>query len=83
MALGYDMQIVEDQSTSTTTVNGTQYTYPNFAWADLILPNGRRVRYHRLSSGTYWEGAQYQNPNFPGEYFGSNLHDERELLITF
>jgi YD repeat-containing protein len=74
----YDMQIIQDQSETTVVIdnsNGTQstYTYPNFAFADLILPNGRRVYYARISPGTYWEGAQFQNTNFPGKYFGSIL----------
>jgi len=73
MALSYDIQIIQDHSETTVVVNGQQYTYPNFAFADLILPNGRRVHYVRISSGTYWEGAQYQNTNFPGEYFASIL----------
>jgi RHS repeat-associated protein len=73
MALGYDMRIIEDHSETTVVVNGNQYRYPNYAFADLILPNGRRVHYPRISPGSYWEGAQFQNTNFPGEYFGSIL----------
>lgn len=73
MALGYDLTIIVDESTSVVVSNGTQYTVPNYAYADLILPNGRRVYYPRISPGNYFEGAQFQNTNFPGEYFGSIL----------
>jgi RHS repeat-associated protein len=73
MALDYDLTIIVDESTSVVVSNGNQYTVPNYAYADLILPNGRRVYYARISSGNYFEGAQFQNTNFPGEYFGSIL----------
>lgn len=73
MALGYDLEIIVDESTTTVLSNGNQYTVPNYAYADLILPNGRRVHYVRISPGNYLIGAQYQNSNFPGEYFGSIL----------
>jgi RHS repeat-associated protein len=71
MALGYDLQIVVDKSETTLPGGGH---IPNFAYADLILPNGRRVRYPRISTGSYFSGAQYQNTDFPGEYFGSILN---------
>ena len=73
MALGYDLTIIVDESTSAVAYDGNSYTVPNYAYADLILPNGRRVYYARVSPGNYFEGAQFQNTNFPGEYFGSTL----------
>ena len=73
MALGYDLTIIVDERTSAVAYDGNSYTVPNYAYADLILPNGRRVYYARVSPGNYFEGAQFQNTNFPGEYFGSTL----------
>ena len=73
MALGYDLTIIVDESTSAVAYDGNSYTVPNYAYADLILPNGRRVYYARVSPRNYFEGAQFQNTNFPGEYFGSTL----------
>jgi RHS repeat-associated protein len=73
MALGYDLTIIEDESTSAVAYDGNSYTVPNYGYADLILPNGRRVYYPRISPGNYFEGAQFQNTSFPGEYFGSTL----------
>jgi predicted ATPase len=57
MALGYDLTIIVDESTSAVAYDGNSYTVPNYAYADLILPNGRRVYYPRISAGNYFEGA--------------------------
>ena len=57
--LSYDMFTVGDMN---------PYTYQ-----DLILPDGGRIHYPRISTGTSWTDAVYQNTTTPGKYFGSVL----------
>ncbi len=45
----------------------------NYHETDLILPDGRRVHYDRISPGTGWEDAVYRSENLPGPFFGSTI----------
>ncbi|WP_029922947.1 RHS repeat-associated core domain-containing protein [Nevskia soli] len=57
--LSYDMFMVGDMN---------PYTYQ-----DLILPDGGRIHYPRISAGTSWTDAVYQNVSTPGKFYGSVL----------
>lgn len=57
--LSYDMFLVGDN---------TPYTYQ-----DLILPDGGRVHYSRISPGSSWADAVYKNTSAPGRFFGSTI----------
>lgn len=55
--LSYDFFLVGDTS---------PWTYQ-----DLILPDGGRIHYARISPGTSFADAVYQNTSSPGRYYGS------------
>jgi RHS repeat-associated protein len=44
-----------------------------YTFQDLILPDGGRIHYPRISPGTSWEDAVYQNTTTPGRFFGSTI----------
>jgi hypothetical protein len=44
-----------------------------YTYQDLILPDGGRIHFPRVSSGTSWTDAVYQNTSSPGKFFGSVL----------
>ncbi len=44
-----------------------------YAYADLVLPDAGRVRYLRVSPGTYFVGAVFQHSSSPTIYDGSTL----------
>lgn len=44
-----------------------------YSYADLILPDGRRIRYTRISTGTGYVNAVYQNTTSPTAFFGSRM----------
>jgi len=45
----------------------------NYQEADLILPDGGRVHYVRISEGTGWTDAVYRSTNTPSVFFGSRI----------
>src|SRR5271163_3475637 len=47
--------------------------YFPYTYQYLILPDGARVYYPRISSGTSYGDAVYQNTTAPGAYFGSTI----------
>jgi RHS repeat-associated protein len=55
----YDVFMVGDMS---------PYTYQ-----ELILEDGGRVRFNRVSPGTGWVDAVYENASTPGKFFGATL----------
>ena len=57
--LSYDYFIVGD-------------TWP-YTYQELILPDGGRVRYDRISAGTSFSDAVYQNSSGGAKYFGSTI----------
>jgi len=44
-----------------------------FQWADLILEDGGRIHYQRVSSGTTIAGARFEHWTTPTEFYGSTL----------
>lgn len=44
-----------------------------YTYQDLITPDGGRIRYTRISPGTGFSDAVYQNTSTPGRYYGSIL----------
>jgi YD repeat-containing protein len=44
-----------------------------FQWADLILEDGGRIHYQRVSSGTTIAGAEFEHWTTPTEFYGSTL----------
>jgi YD repeat-containing protein len=59
---------------------GTQSFYDMELWSvnnyqecDLVLADGRRVHYKRISAGTGYSEAVYRSENLPGEFFGSEI----------
>jgi YD repeat-containing protein len=44
-----------------------------FQWVDLILEDGGRIHYERVSSGTTIAGAQFEHSTTPTEFYGSTL----------
>jgi RHS repeat-associated protein len=51
-----------------TNTSGGAYTYQ-----DLILANGSHIHFPRISSGTSWADAIYQNSSAPGVFYGATL----------
>jgi len=45
----------------------------NFHEADLILPDGGRVKYLRISPGEGYEAAEYRSTSAPDQYYGSTI----------
>jgi len=59
---------------------GTESLYETRLWsnnnyqeADLILPDGGRVHYVRISAGTGWTDAVYRSTSNPGTFHGSEI----------
>jgi RHS repeat-associated protein len=46
---------------------------PAYTYQYLILPDGARVYYQRISAGTSWADAVYENTTAPGAFFGSTI----------
>ena len=44
-----------------------------FQWIDLILEDGGRIHYERVSRGTTIAGAQFEHSTTPTEFYGSTL----------
>jgi YD repeat-containing protein len=44
-----------------------------WTYQDLILPDGARIYYPRISSGTGYTDAVYQNTSSPGFFYGSTI----------
>jgi YD repeat-containing protein len=44
-----------------------------FQWIDLILEDGGRIHYERVSSGTTIAGAEFEHSTTPTEFYGSTL----------
>ena len=44
-----------------------------FQWAELILANGGRIHFDRVTSGTSFADALFEHRNTPGSFFGSKL----------
>jgi YD repeat-containing protein len=44
-----------------------------FQWIDLILEDGGRIHYERVSSGTTIAGARFEHSTTPSEFYGSTL----------
>jgi YD repeat-containing protein len=44
-----------------------------FQWAELILANGGRIHFHRVSSGTSFANALFRHVSTPTSFFGSRL----------
>ena len=57
--LSYDLFIVGD-------------TWP-YTYQELVLPDSNRVRYNRISPGTSYGDAVYQNSSGGGQYLGSTI----------
>jgi len=38
-----------------------------------VLPDGGRVRFDRISAGTSWTNAVYQNTTNPGPFYGAKI----------
>jgi RHS repeat-associated protein len=59
----------------------TNFTYGMFMWsnssqyqfADLIMPDGARVHYVRISSGTGWTDAVFESTSTPGPFYKSTI----------
>jgi RHS repeat-associated protein len=58
----------------------TNFTYGMFLWsaqqyqqADLILPDGARVHYVRISPGTGWTDAVFETTSVPGPFYKSKI----------
>lgn len=49
-------------------------TTSNYDFQDLVLPNGSRVHYPRISPGTTYGDAIYQNTTAPGVFYGSIIN---------
>lgn len=59
-----------------TTHNGELYLVGDpdrFQWLALILPDGARVRFERISSGTSYYNAMYEHRASPSEWRGARL----------
>jgi RHS repeat-associated protein len=59
---------------------GVTHPYQMFLWsanqyqvADLVLPEGRRIHYVRISPGTSFEDAIFENSTSPTEFFKSRI----------
>jgi RHS repeat-associated protein len=59
---------------------GTNFGYGMFLWSanqyqevDLILPDGGRVHYVRISSGQYWWDAVFESTTTPGPFYRSRI----------
>jgi RHS repeat-associated protein len=52
---------------------GTSFATPEdaYTYQDLILPNGAHIHYPRVSQGTSYIDAVYQNTSTPGAFYGS------------
>jgi len=58
----------------------TNFTYGMFLWsaqqyqqADLILPDGARVHYVRISPGVTWTDAVFETTSVPGPFYKSKI----------
>jgi len=58
----------------------TNFTYGMFLWsaqqyqqADLIMPDGARVHYVRISPGTGWIDAVFESTSVPGPFYESKI----------
>src|SRR5689334_3741176 len=49
---------------------GTSFPY---TYQDLVLPDGSRIHYDRVSPGTGWADAVYDNVTVPGPYYKSQI----------
>jgi RHS repeat-associated protein len=45
-----------------------------YTYQDLILPDGGRIHYARISSGTSWTDAVYQHSTTATEFYGSTIN---------
>jgi RHS repeat-associated protein len=59
---------------------GTNHSYEMFLWSvnnwqetDLILPDGGRIHYARISPGTGWTDAVYEHTSTPSLFYKSRL----------
>ncbi|SFI48553.1 RHS repeat-associated core domain-containing protein [Collimonas sp. OK307] len=73
--LSYDFFIVG--TSNVTSSSGGAYTY-----MDLILPNGTHIHYPRISAGTGYSNAVFQNTETPGKYYGSILSGSGTWTLT-
>jgi RHS repeat-associated protein len=60
MVLSYDLEIETDPS-------------GNYSYVDLVLPNGARLHYPRISPGSDFLDGVYQHTSSPTIYFGSTI----------
>jgi hypothetical protein len=51
-------------------------TFP-YTYQDLILPDGRRIHYVRVSSGTSYTDAVYKATSTDTEFYGSTIYSSR------
>ena len=54
-------------------VGDSHGTTSDYDYQDLILPNGGQVHFPRISAGTSFGDAVYQNSDAPGEFYGALL----------
>ncbi|PYR97132.1 MAG: hypothetical protein DMG12_24820, partial [Acidobacteria bacterium] len=45
----------------------------NYTYQELVLADGGRVRFDRISPGTSWGDAVYQSISSPGEFYGAKI----------
>ena len=50
---------------------GDNYT---FTYTDLILPDGGRIHYNRISPGTYWTDAVFEHTATPTRFYKSRIN---------
>ncbi|PYS22656.1 MAG: hypothetical protein DMG11_26495, partial [Acidobacteria bacterium] len=48
-------------------------TTQGYTYQELVLPDGGRVRFDRISAGTSWTNAVYQNTTNPGPFYGAKI----------
>jgi len=72
----------QDDGVSRAFGNGTTDNYDIFLMGDsnpytyqeLVLPDGGRARFDRISPGTEWTQAVYQNISTPGDFYGAKIN---------
>jgi RHS repeat-associated protein len=62
--LSYDFFIVG-------TSHGTAYSGGTYTYQDLILPDGGHIHFARISPGSSYADAVYQNTSTPGRFYGA------------
>ncbi len=48
-------------------------TTTGYTYQELVLADGGRVRFDRISAGTSWTNAVYQNTTNPGPFYGAKI----------